>query len=302
MSNPQLGGLTQFSFGTYNFPATFQESKRSTTLALDKQKVPFNYGAHAPSNTNSDARVIELKGPVGSLVVGSGLNTLVTADDLEKERRLLAGLQIQGRQELVISDLQYCFAYLETFSHVMWQDAFGHRYADWVLTFWVDDPRYFAITPTTTTQSKTATSGLTTNTISISTQGNCRAYPQFTFTSTGGAGNANPYVAITNTGGGGQVIGIGFSLLSMAAGSVLAIDCDPRPNHRAVVATYTPSGAASINGLQFCAISDFANTYDLSEWMPFIDPAGLSLVLSYGFINGGGQTYNFNVNWSDRWM
>lgn len=288
----------QLTFGSYTFPLTFQESDRVNALAMDKQKVPFNYGEHIQPNTNSGARTVEIKGAVGSLIQGSLNNFLATAADLEAERRLLAGLQLSGKQQLYVGTGQYLEAYLESFDHKFWQDAFGFRYADWVIKFWAEDPRYFAPTLTTNHSSNTATSGVTTNNINVSTNGNVRTFPTAKFTAGASTVGTGPFIQITN---GTVSLKVIFSQLVMSANSVLAIDCDPRPDHRTIAAVYTASGASPSNALQYALVTDFINNYDISEWFPFIDPIS-GLVWSYGFMNGAGGTYTFDLSFQDRWM
>lgn len=289
--------LPQLSFGTYTFPVTFQETSRTLTLAFDKKKIPFNWGEQIAPNTSMNGRTIEIGGAVGSMITGSLGNVLSSATDLEAERRLLAALQAKGRQALFVGAQQYIMAYLESFEHKFFQDAFGFRYADWVLKFFADDPRYLSPTPTTTTHSNTAASGVSTNTLPLTTTGNVRTYPVLTFTAGAATVGAGPYVEITY---GGLTLGVKFSMLTMVAGSTLVITCDPRPNTRSIAAVYTAGGPAT-NALQYCAITDFSNDYDLTEWFPFIDP-GIIQTLSYGFAAGSGGAYTFSTTVTDRWL
>ena len=288
---------SQFSFGTYIFPVTFQETSRVVTLAFDKKKVPFNYGESVAANTGPSSRAIEIVGPVGSMIIGSAGNTLLTAADLEAERRLLAGLQLTGRQALFVGPTQYILAYLESFEHKFWQDAFGYRYADWTLKFYADDPRYWS--PAQTTTSLTG-SGSTTYSFGVSTNGNVRAYPSCKFTITSGS-ITGPFLGVTNAAS--LQNRVSFSTLTMNSGDILALECDPRPNIRSIAAVYTPSGGVAQNALQFAKITDFSNNYDLTEWFPFINPpqieSGISLV--YG-ANSGSGAYTFTAAWNDHWL
>ncbi len=295
------GVVPQLSFGPYTFPITFQETSRLVTLAFDKKKVPFGWGESVAPNTSPSARVIEISGPVGSLITGSAGNVLSTAADLEAERRLLAGLQSQGRLPLYVGTQQYILAYLESFEHKLWQDAFGFRYADWTLKFYADDPRYVSVSPQTL--SYPLESG-TVEYIPINPLGNVRAYPSCTFVSawTSGSPQTGPFIQVTN-GANTATCRVTFSKLSMTNGSTLAINCDPRPNARSAAAIYTPLGGAPQNALQYCAITDFQNDYDLSEWFPFFNPPQVEtgIQFAFGFVAASGN-YAFHASWNDQWL
>jgi len=307
----------QLSFGSgaqrYLFPVTFQEISRTVTLAFDKKKIPFNYGEDVDRNTGASARDIVISGPVGSLIQGSvsqqtnaGIQ-LASAADLEAERRLLGGLQLLGRQALYVGPNQYIFAYLESFEHKFWQDAYGMRYADWTLKFYADDPRYYSVSPTLVGSSTPITVS-TIQSVSATTTGNVRAYPTCTFTASGGT-LSQPYIGIQRSAANGSgLIQVRFSLLNgvnaMVAGSTLVIECDPRPNKRSVCAVYTAPGKQPVNALMYLNVAnaDFTNSYDLSEFFPFIEPPQVEtgLTLFYGAITTG--SYTFTAQWNDRWL
>jgi hypothetical protein len=285
------GQTPQLAFGSYLFPITFQETSRLVTLPFDKKHIPFNYGDMVAVNTSPSARDIQISGPVGSLIVGSSGNTLVTAADLEAERGLLAGLQLLGRQALWVGPQQYIFAYLESFEHKFWQDAYGWRVADWVLKFYCDDPRYYSSLQTMMSDTVGANLGMT-------TVGNVRTYPTFTFSLSSGSG-IGPYVTASASTGS---LMVRFSQLIMVAGSTLVIQCDPRPNTRSAAALYTAAGV-TVNALQYISVAnnDLSNNYDVGEWFPFIDPHDGGINLIHGFTSGS-PTCTFTAQYNDRYL
>src|ERR1700722_17219722 len=122
-----LAPTRQIVFGNdtdqYVFPLTFQEQSRNLKLALMKQRVPFNWGDHSPPNTSVNGRDVTIIGDIGSLLYGSNNNQLVTANDLEAERAILAGLQTLGRQKLWTRWDRFVYAYLAEFDFKYFQDG-----------------------------------------------------------------------------------------------------------------------------------------------------------------------------------
>lgn len=286
---------SNIAFGNFSFPITFQETNRSLKLALDKKHVPFNWGDHSPGNTMPNGREIQIKGPVGSMVKSFAQNIVMSDQgDLEQERRLLAMLQNQGRQLLQWSfpdgTAYACYAFLEQFDFKFFQDAFGFRYADWELKFWADDPRFVSLTATTVTD----TGATSPRQVAVNSNGTVRTYPTVTFNFT--VNGHGPYVAVQN---GSLIVEARFSGLYFSTGDTLVIDCDPRPNHRSVGAIYTPSGGTPVNAFPFCAITDFTNNWDFTEWLPFIDPSLTGNELVHGCSSGG---YNLSASFYDRWL
>lgn len=272
----------QISFGSYLFPITAQETSRVTTLAFDKKKVPFNYGESVSLNSSLSARDIVITCAVGSLIQGSNDNILATNADLENERRLLAGLQLNGRQALQVGEQQFIYCFLESFEHKFFADAFGFRYADWTLKFYCDDPRYISTTPSNH-------SGGASGSFIPVISGNVRSYPSCVFSGSGSA----PFINIASTSG--TQLSVTFSKLTM--NGTLSIVCDPRTNNRSQCAVYNGT-----NALAYAAITDFHNDYDLTEWFPFFNPPQIEtgMTFSWGFASGGTGT--FLCEWADLWI
>ncbi len=299
-----LAPTRQFVFGNdanqYVFPLTFQEAQRNLKLALSKQHVPYNWGDHSPPNTSVAGRDVNLVGSVGSLIFGTNNTQLVTYNDLETERCILAGMQVLGRQKLWSRWDRYCIAYLAEFDFKFLQDGGLFRYADWNLKFVADDPRYYGKTGQTFTQS--GITNTTTHTAAVTHNGNVKSYPTFVFTCNGTPPTANgsgPYVSASV---GGAILQVAFSKLSMKNGDILTIVCDPRPEHRIISAVYTGASGIQYNGLQFInGASDFLNTLDFSEAFPFIPNGNAGCTLAYG-MTGGSPNYSMTITWSDTWI
>ncbi len=299
-----LAPTRQIVFGNdtnqYVFPLTFQEADRNLKLAIMKQRIPFGWGDHAPPNTSVNGRDINIVGSVGSLVYGTNNTQLVTYNDLENERAILAGLQVLGRQKLWTRWDRFQYAYMAEFDFKFLQDGGVYRYADWNLKFWADDPRYYAKTPSTVTQTGITTTSAQSQ--SVTQLGNVRAYPTFTFTINGGVGTSietGPFV-LASVGLG--VLKVTFSKLTMQGGDTLKIVCDPRPEHRIVAAVYTNSSGVSLNALQYInGASDFSNSLDFSEVFPFIPNGSGGCILGYG-MTSGSVNYNMSISYSSTWL
>lgn len=269
-----LISLRQFSFGSYTFPLTCQMKSNNLKLASDNKKVPFNYGSQISSKGSVGQREIELTMEMGSTIIGSdGVTILATAADLIKERNLIAGLQSQGRQQLWTRDDRYLNAYMVEFADEPFLDAYGFRFSTWVMKFVADDPRYYSAVV------YSASSGAT-----LSNVGNVRSYPRISI----------PTVATPLS---FSIAGTGVAFSTIPAGGALAIDCDPRPEHRVRAAVLTTSGVQS-SALRYINPSTdltqpTSGNGDFSQIFPFIDP---------------GTTPTFTcsntatISWNDTWL
>lgn len=309
-----LDTTRQIIFGNdsnqYVFPLTFQESDRMLKLKLDKKGVPFNWGAHAPPNTQVDAREITIVGPLGSLVYGGRTNSsgqflqLLTADDLEAERALLAGLQQLGRQKLWTRWDRYCIAYLEEFDFKFFQDGGAYRYAQWELKFWADDPRYYGKTQSSYSFGSTTSNAL--QGVAVTQNGNVRAYPIFTFTGTGGTLSSDVCLSAPEIGMqvGSNILTLSFAGLTMYYQDTLVINCDPRPEHRNSAAIYTSNSSAQYNALQYInGASGISNNLDFSEFFPFIPNGTGGCTLLVGATCAGvPKGYSCTITWNDTYL
>lgn len=302
-----LSEFRQIVFGGYIFPLTFQETERDAKLAVQTQpKMSFNPGGdYLPANTSLTSRIITIKGDVGSGLIGSTGNTLVTADDLEAERCLLAGLQTLGAQPLYVRPDRYIMAFLAEFDMAPFQDGGASRYATWTLKFIATDPRYFSVSSTSIAFNSGATiTNTTAHSVTTATVGNTRAFPVFSIT---GACNS-PSISIhdpTNPPPGQtfSIIGVTFSLLTMNAGDQLTVSCDPRPEIRRTCAQLIRSGTSiALNALQYINPStDFSNNKDSTLFFPCLEPYDGEYS---SFVQSASGTINYtaSVAWTDRYL
>lgn len=290
----------ELQFGAYTFPLTFQEQSRILKAKLDRQVVPYATGEYISPQSNVGSREITFVGPIGSGLVASDGSTIVTATDLEDERALFSNLQSLGKQQLWVRSDRYCNAYLESFEHRFFQDGGVFRYADWLLKFVADDPRYFSAT------SHSTTSGTITDAVvhaiasgaNIQANNTTRAFPILKYT----GACSKPYFGIVYTSG--VQIAVTFSGLTMAAGDTLVLDTDPRPEHRMNAAIYTPNGGQPVNAMKYInPAADFANNYDTRFFFPFIEPpSAATAAQSVQYKSATVGSYTFNMTFQDTWL
>ena len=290
-----LANYRELSFGPYTFPLSFQESSRVISLALDKRKIQFGMGDYVEPNSMPQGRVITIVGTVGSGMVGTAGNVLATDVDLENERAALAGMQILGLQKLFVRYDRYILAFLETFEFSFQQDGGAFRYADYKLTFYAPDPRYYSVNATTATIGPITDAAAHNSTIAH--VGNVRAFPTFVFTGVCTA----PAIQIAQ---GAAYISVKFSALTMVAGDKLSIATDPRPEYRNNGIIYTPSGGAAVNALKYASINDFSNNLDFSQFFPFIESSQVYTPAQTFTFSNSNATANYTVNtaWNDTWL
>jgi hypothetical protein len=92
--------------------------------------------------------------------------------------------------------------------------------------------------------------------------------------------------------------------LQMAPGDMLAIDCDPRPEHRAAACVLTTAGVRK-NAFQYInVVTDLHNTLDFSEVFPYIETALIGGSSQLFGVQCAGNTlgYTCEVTWSDTWL
>ena len=293
-----LANFREIVFGNYVFPLTFQENARTQKLVVDKRKIARVAGAFtAQPKSTLDGRVVTIVGTAGSGMMGSSGNVLVTATDLENERVQIARLQGLGKQKLFTRWDRYIYAELEEFDHKFLQDGGAFRYADWKLTFYAADPRYYSTTANSSTYGPVVASG--TNSWAISHLGNTRAYPVITIS----GACANPTIAIYQ--GPSNYIQVAFTSLVMAAGDTLTFSCDPRPETRNTCAVYQPASGAAVNALIYINPSTgLANNIDGSEFLPYIEDSTQQLGVQGLYIgaSAGTNNYTVNVTYNDTWI
>lgn len=292
-----LQNFRQYQFGSYQFPLTFQQRNHNVKQLFDRRKVSMNYGEYIDPAVTIAGRDIAIGGDIGSLVYGASGSQLFTNDDLELERSIIAGLQLQGKQPLWSRPDRYLIATMTEFDFKFMPDAFAHRVATWELKFVADDPRYYS------TFQNTVSGGPYTDTaahtLAVSHQGNTRAFPFITLT----GACTHPTIAISNPSP-AHLIGVTFSGLTMGAGDTLVVKCDPRPEYRNTVATYT-TGGVSTNALKYMNPStDFANSWDARFFFPFIETSLYGGYLSQVFSAQSTVAGNFtaSLSWNDTWI
>ena len=289
----------ELQFGAFTFALTMQEQIRASKIKLDRQIVAFSTGDYVSPQTNVGAREVTFVGAMGTGLVNSAGVTMVSATDLENERAILANLQSLGRQKLWVRSDRYCLAFMESFEHRFFQDGGVFRFADWIIKFLADDPRYFStIVHTSTDATRTDTAQYTYGGGGITHTGSTRAFPIVTFTGKCAA----PLLQMTY--GTGIAMSVKFSGLTMNAGDTLVIDTDPRPEHRTNCAIYTPIGGAATSALKYIApASDIANNYDTRFFFPFLEPqsANNGQLLQYS-VGGAAPSYSVTVSFNDTWL
>ena len=279
-----LANYREIKFGTYLFPLSFQEESRNLKLKSDQRPIPFGLGEYLDPNSSVAGRDITIKGDMGTGLQGGYSNTtLVTASDLETERSVVAALQAAGKQKLFVRPDRYCWAYLVDNTHAFMQDGGGFRFATWTLKFRADDPRYYSTNPTVLP--------FTTTTGAFQQQGMVRAYPTITIPGP----VTNPTITMID-GTTGNSLAVTFTV-TLAAGDVLVMRTDPRPDSRRIAAQLTLSGGAVVNALQYIVVpTGFANNLDASEIFPFINPAGNNTTIT---CTAGGS---YSVSYNDTWL
>jgi hypothetical protein len=290
-----LANYREIVYGSYIFPLTFQEVTREAQLSVNRIKLPFNSGEFIGQSVQLIGRDVNIVGTIGSGMMGSGGNTLVTATDLENERSLLAGFQLTTNNLWVRPD-RYLKAKMSDFSHKFMQDGGGFRYADWDIKFIADDPRYYSTTVHSANSGQITSTAKTNFAASQDNLGNVNAFPTFVITGSG----TGPYVIGAQTVSPSPYIEIRFSTLTMSAGDTLVISCDPRPEVRQICAQWTHSGV-TVNALPYCVpATDLFNNLDARYVLPYMDPVNLTSF--YCGMTGGSPNYNCTVTWQDTWI
>lgn len=283
-----LQNYRELSFGTYTFPLTFQEITRQSRVAVNRQKLPFNYGEYSSGYTTLSGRDIEISGAVGSGLIGSSNAKIITETDLENERSLLAGLMDQGAQQLYVRPDRYINAQLIDFDH-RFMDGTSFRFADWVLKFYAGDPRYYSTNPISVNGGPYTDA--VQHTLTINGLGNTKAWPTITIT----GACTRPFVAIAAPSG---YIGMTFSKLTMTAGQTLTIYTDPRPETIQNPIIYSGSAAPGLSLLN--PANDLANSLDSRYFFPFISPTPTASTLTVSSAVAG--SYTVAVVYRDTWI
>lgn len=293
-----IAGYRELVYDDYIFPLSMQEVSRTSKLAVDKRKIARVIGEYSANpKSTMQGRDIQFVGDVGTGLMGSAGNTLVTATDLENERVLLARKQNLGKKKLWTRWDRYILAELEEFDFKYLQDGGAFRFASFDAKFYAADPRYYSAT--VNTASGGPYTNTAENTLVVSHLGNTRAYPIITIT----GACTHPRIRI-NLVSLGLVVSVTFSTLTMVAGDTLVIACDPRPETRNSVATYTlTSTGIAANALPYCnPATDFANNYDATEFFPFIEDPTLCASQTLGVTSSAAGSYTVSVAWNDTWL
>ncbi len=273
------------SFGSYLFPIGTVVKTRAADTDIEESKMLGLDGTIAPPGVLA-AHIVTLDIEIGHggdwdpSLTPDDIDYLNTLDDLNDSLNNLFAQLEQGYQALTLGytpartiqaqKRKFTPAYLE---------GTARAHATVSMDFYAPDPRWLSVAATT----------IDTNDFTATNNGNMVSYPVITFTQSG-SGPASAPISLQIKPGGGMAYIEQTLNLTLLAGDVLVINCDPRQRAQGII--YTPAIGPQVNGLYLLGTTGIVNTLGNNATFPYFLPGSNTGSWATGCASSVSVVYN----------